>query len=50
MGDIFDWYTDIQIQNGFQYRPSKGDLHMTRPLGIGVITSKDWMLYARILT
>jgi hypothetical protein len=49
IGDTFDWYTDIQIQNGIQYAIEKGDLHLKLPLGIGIITNKNWVLYSRIL-
>lgn len=49
IGDTFDWYTDIQIQNGIQYAKEQADLHLKLPLGVGIITNKNWILYSRIL-
>jgi hypothetical protein len=49
LGDTFDWFTDMQIQNGIQYHIQKNDLHFKMPLGVGVITNKNWILYCRIL-
>lgn len=49
IGDTFEWFTDIQIQNGIQYQLHKNDLHFKKPLGVGVITNKNCILYSRIL-
>jgi hypothetical protein len=49
MGDTLDWFTDIQIQNGLQYSYSKEDLQLKRPLGVGVVSNKGWILYSRII-
>jgi hypothetical protein len=49
MGDMLDWFTDIQIQNGLQYSYSKEDVQLTRPLGVGVVSNKGWILYSRII-
>lgn len=49
MGDRFEWFTDIQIQNGIAYRLKEGDVCLKKPLGVGVITNKNILIYARIL-
>ena len=49
IGDTFDWFSDIQIQNGVQYVMHKNDLHLKMPLGVGVITNKNWIIYSRVL-
>lgn len=49
LGDTLDWFTDIQIQNGLQYTHREGDLQLTRPLGVGVISNKDCIIYSRII-
>jgi hypothetical protein len=46
---MLDWFTDIQIQNGLQYDYCEGDVQLTRPLGVGVISNKDWIIYSRII-
>ena len=49
IGDTFDWFSDIQIQNGIQYAMQKNDLHLKMPLGVGIITNKNWIIYCRVL-
>jgi len=49
MGDSFDWMTDVQIQNGFRFRESGMDVRLNRPLGVGVVTGKKWVVYCRVL-
>lgn len=40
----------MQIQNGLHYKPQKEDLFLRKPLGVGVITNKNWLLYCRIIS
>lgn len=49
IGDCFDWFTDIQIQNGLKYEVHKEDVVMTKPLGIGVVTNAGGLLYCRVI-
>ena len=49
VGDSCDWFTDIQIQNGLQYDLLKGDVVISRAVGVGVVTNTGALLYCRVI-
>jgi len=40
---------EYRKQNGIQYAMQKNDLHLKMPLGVGIITNKNWIIYCRVL-
>ena len=48
LGDYFDWFTNMKIQNGVSYQLVKGDLVIGKPFGIGVIARGVNLIYSRI--
>ena len=49
MADSCDWFTDIQIQSGLKFDEVQGDVTITRPLGLGVVTNTGALLYCRVI-
>ena len=49
VGESFEWYTDIRIQNGVTFKKTPQDVFLNRPLGVGVVTSGGWVVGCRVI-
>ena len=49
VGESFEWFTEIHIQNGLTFKQQAGDVVLNHPLGIGVLTSGGWVVGCRIV-